>query len=120
MCPIERRISGAALCLDLNEERRIVADEAILARSGRNARTLVKEGPLRITLITLAPGGEIPTHRADGPMAVQVLEGSMRVDVGDTSYTLEAGELLSLPGREEHAVASAEGATFLLTIAHVA
>ena len=53
-------------------------------------------------------------------MAVQVLEGSMRVDVGDTSCTLEAGELLSLPGREEHAVASAEGATFLLTIAHVA
>ena len=120
MCPIERRISGSALQLNLGEERRVVADEEILSRSGRNARTLIKEGPLRIALLTLAAGGEIPTHRAEGPVAIQVLDGSLRVDVGDTPYTLEAGELLSLPGGEEHSVASADGATFLLTIAHLA
>jgi len=117
MPSIERPLSGDVLVFALDTERQQAADEAILGRSGRNARTLLKDGPLRVTLVVLGRGGEIQEHQADGPITVQPLDGEVRFTVGDRFFDIGPGELLSAGAGVRHAVASKEGAAFLLTVA---
>src|SRR4051812_18754887 len=68
MSPIQHPINGPAVLFDVGEELDIVHEE--LVKSSRTARTLVKNGSLRSTLIGLAAGGELATHSADGPITV--------------------------------------------------
>ncbi|MCC7054234.1 MAG: cupin domain-containing protein [Gemmatimonadaceae bacterium] len=70
-----------------------------------------------MTLIALGAGGGMPEHHADGPIGIHVLEGSIRLQVGEDEYLLDTGALLSLPKSVVHSVSSAEGASFLLTVA---
>jgi quercetin dioxygenase-like cupin family protein len=72
--PVDRRLSGDVLAFDLEAEMR-TAREALMSGQGRIARTLVKEGPLRLTLVGLGPGGTIRPHQADAPITILVLEG---------------------------------------------
>ena len=118
MSSIDRPLSGRALHFRLGEAHRSeLIDEGLLRKSGRGARTLLKEGPLRVTLVALAPGGALAEHRADGPITVHVLSGSVRFRAGDEEWTLEEGDLLSLAAGVPHEVGSAGGGVFLLTVA---
>lgn len=116
MPPVNHPVSGTALVFTLAEELQTV--RAALARAGaRTARTLVKEGALRATLVGLAPGGELKEHRADGPITVHVLEGEVTFTAEGIDRVLAAGSLLSLAPGITHAVKSAQGGIFLLTVA---
>lgn len=67
MSPVNRQISGAALQLSIADEVREV--KAQLAGGGeRTARTLIKDGPLRVTLVGLSADGALKAHSADGPV----------------------------------------------------
>lgn len=116
MSSIDRPLSGSALRFTLREEGTHAVDPDLLAQHGRNARTLVKEDGLRITVVAVGPGGEIPEHQADGPISVQVLEGSIRFRALEEEHLLEAGTLLSLPTGIRHGVSSDAGGVFLLTV----
>lgn len=117
MPTIDRPLGGEILVFSLGHEREHAADEAILARHGRNGRTLFKEGLLRVTMVVLGPGGGMPTHHAEGPIAIQPLHGRIRYVGPDGVRELGPGELLSAPAGAPHSVESDEGATFLLTVA---
>jgi hypothetical protein len=69
MTPVDRNLTGAVLAFDLEAELRTAREEL---RSGpsRMARTLFKEGPLRLTLVGLGPGGTIRPHQADAPVTI--------------------------------------------------
>jgi quercetin dioxygenase-like cupin family protein len=82
----------------------------------RVARTLIKDGPVRIVLIGVRPGGALAEHTAEGPITIQVLEGSLELEAAGNRTTLGVGMLLHLRGGVPHAVTSAEGAFFLLTV----
>jgi quercetin dioxygenase-like cupin family protein len=116
MPSIDRPLSGDVLIFHLDEEQERTGGGA---EGGRptSARTLLKEGPLRVTLIVLAPGAEIAEHSAEGPITVQPIRGSLRFTVQGTAHDLEAGDLLSAGAGVRHAVSSATGAAFLLTVA---
>jgi quercetin dioxygenase-like cupin family protein len=116
MPSIQRPLAGDVLLLDLAAEGGVARDPQVLARTGRNARTLLKQGQLRVTLVVLAPGGLIAEHLADGPVMIHVLDGGVRAIVGGQSHELVAGQLLSLAAGVPHAVESSGGATFLLTL----
>lgn len=113
MSSIERALSGDLLVVELRDE------PGAAPHAGRLARTLVKNGPLRATLVTLAPGGAIPEHHAEGPITVQPLTGHLQFTALGTAHDLGPGQLLSLGSGVRHAVTSADGATFLLTVAKV-
>lgn len=117
MPSIRRPLAGDVLLFDLGEEERHARDHTILARNGRNARTLVKDGPLRVTVVALGPGGELKEHKADGPITVQPITGRIRFTVDGVTHVLEPGEMLAAGAGVRHSVASTEGATFLLTVA---
>jgi quercetin dioxygenase-like cupin family protein len=118
MSSIDRPLSGDVLRFDLEEERRRVDDSALLARHGRNSRTLLKDGPLRVTLVMVRNGGQIAAHHAAGPIMVHVLEGDIRFRVAGQEHRLTRGNLLTVAAGLEHDVASDAGGTFLLTVVH--
>ncbi len=113
---IERPLSGDVLVFDLDRELAAANDPVILDRSGRTARTLVKDRSLRVTVHLVAAGGEIREHHADGPITVQVLRGSMLFRAAGRDYELAAGDLLTLDAGIVHSIRSAVGAAFLLTV----
>lgn len=116
MSSVDRPLSGAALRFGLAEERARVNDAELLQRHGRNARTLLKEGPLRVTLVMVGAGGRIAPHHAEGPITVQVLDGGIRFRAAGRGYELAAGDLLVVDAGVEHSVETETGGTFLLTV----
>ena len=90
----------------------------LLEKHGRSARTLSKDGPLRVTLFALAPGGEMPTHKADGPVSIHVLDGDVAFTCGGETQALSGGDLVVLDRNVEHSLRSTNGCTVLLTVVH--
>jgi quercetin dioxygenase-like cupin family protein len=118
MPSIERPLSGDILVFEIAEERERAADPELIARSGRNARTLLRDGPLRVTVVVLGPGGELAEHQAAGPITVQVLDGRIRFHAGHEQHDIGPGQLLAAGPGVRHSVTSSDGASFLLTVGH--
>jgi quercetin dioxygenase-like cupin family protein len=116
MSPIDRPLADDVMVFDLKQERDRIADPASGEPGGRGARTLLKSGPLRVTMVVLAPGATTAEHRAEGPITIQPLQGQIRFTAESAVRELGPGELLCAGAGIPHAVASAEGAAFLLTI----
>ena len=119
MSSLHRTITGDVLVQHLKQDAQMI-DPSLVAERGRSARTLVKEGPLRLTIMALAAGGYLPVHSADGPISIHVLEGEVAFLADDRDYPLRKGDVLVLAGGVEHAARSNDGAVFLLTVVHLA
>lgn len=118
MSSIQRNLNGNLPVHHLSEDQRMI-DQALLAQHGRSARTLVKEGPLRLTMMALAPNGNLPAHSAQGPVSIHVTEGSVVFTAEGSDYSLETGDVLVFAAGVEHSAVSVTGTVFLLTIVHV-
>ncbi len=119
MPTLSRRLADRDLRFDLAEEAFRLRRLPGLDRDGRTARTLVKDGPMRVTLIALTPGSTIPPHHAAGPVTIQPVWGRMTVRVEDEDRVLEVGDLLALGAEVEHAVTTPTGVVFALTVVRV-
>jgi len=117
MTPVQHRISGDELVFKLDDELRIVRDELAGAAS-RIGRTIVKDGPLRVTIVGLHAGHELREHKSPGPITIQVLEGTITVNVAGKDCPLEQHGLVAIDGGVPHAVHSEHGGIFLLTVMH--
>lgn len=117
MSSLDRTISGEVLVRHLPRDEQTI-DQSLVARHGRSARTLVKEGLLRLTILALAPGGDLPAHNTDGPVSIHVLEGEVVFEALDQKYPLGVGDLLVLAAGVEHSASSTSGCVFLLTVVH--
>jgi len=113
--PVHRTLKADVLTFDLDAERQTVRDE-LGTGLARIARTLVKEGPLRLTLIGLSAGGELRAHQAAAPITIQVLEGEIVLDAGGELRSMATGSIAALDGGVRHAVSSERGGLFLLTL----
>lgn len=119
MSSIDRVLRADALHFDLREEEREATHPDTLERDGRSSRTLLKEGPLRVTLIVIRPGGGIPEHEAQSPIAIQALRGAVDVHAGGETHRLAPNELLAIDTGVPHSLSSEEGAAILLTVTHL-
>ena len=110
-------LSADALLLDLNEQSDAVLEEARLASTSHAARTLVKDGALRVTIVGFEDGGVLKEHKAPGPVAIQVLQGEVEVSIGGSAQPLIRGECLVVGPNIEHALVAHEPSVILVTIA---
>lgn len=108
-------MSGTALVHHLPVDA-LTIDLSLVTRHGRSARTLVKQGPLRLTLMELAPGGTLPTHASEGPISVHVLRGHVTMTAEGQDYVLYAGDVLVLAAGVDHSAVSEAGVLFLLSL----
>jgi hypothetical protein len=65
MSSLDRTLEGDVLVHHLRRDEQTI-DADLVAKHGRSARTLVKEGSLRLTLMALAPDGKVPVHATAG------------------------------------------------------
>ena len=114
---MHRTIEGEVLVRHLPRDEWLI-DPVLLAKHGRSARTLVKEGPLRLTIMALAPGGLFPAHSTNDPPTIHVVDGDILVVALGREYSLATGDVVALAGGVEHSARSTNGGVFLLTVVH--
>ena len=102
--------------LDIKEQSQAVLAEAKRANVGRAARTLVKEGPLRLTIVGFTAGSSLGDHNAGGPVSIQVLLGTVDIRIGERSERLDESRTLVLATNVQHSLTAASDAVILLTI----
>lgn len=105
------------LHLRLDEQLERLRQEPTWRTSGRNAITLAKEPALRVVLMLLGKGTKISEHQAPGPLAFQVLRGSVTFQAGARVERLGPGELIVLESAVAHEVEALEESACLLTLA---
>ncbi len=117
MSSMNRTIEGDVLVHHLSQDELII-DRELLALRDRTARTLVKEGPLRLVLMALPPHGDLPAHRTDEPVTIHVTDGEVTFRALDKEYNLVKGDVLVFAASVEHSASSKDGCVFLLTVVH--
>lgn len=117
-----KRLSGPALRFDVAAEVEALLGEPAWERFDRNARTLVKDGGLRVVLTALKSGASLAEHRVSARVIVQTVSGHLRLHLmeGDTiTVDLPAGQLAVLQPGITHRVEAVEESAFLLTVANL-
>jgi quercetin dioxygenase-like cupin family protein len=117
MPTISRSLASDVLRFHLEEETFHLRRSTALMRSGRTARTLVKDGAIRVMLVALRAEEQIPEHQTDGPITILPLWGRITVRAEGEEHVLEPGDLLALGALVPHAVESPAGGVFLLSVA---
>lgn len=84
--------------------------------SERQTMPLFRTERMRVMLVALRAGALLSSHRADGPITVQMLEGRIMFSVESQDVMLTEGQVLSLQAGLPHAVEAPEDAVFLLTV----
>ncbi len=81
-----------------------------------SSRTLLKQPGIRVVFLSMAQGAQIPTHRAEVDITVQILSGKIRFGVGDEERMLGRGRLLTVARGLTHALVAEEDSEVLLTL----
>ena len=90
--------------------------EEAYGRDGHTARTLVREGDMRIVLVVMRAGARIAEHRAGDTASILALGGNLRLHLPDSVADLPAGRLLVLERGLRHDVEAVLESAFLLTL----
>lgn len=116
MSPITRALTGENLSFDLGKQIAELREDGSYVRSGRTGRTLVKAGPLRLTLTLIAAGVDVGTHQATSPMTLLVVQGRLRYRVENEEFELGQGEVLFFGPGHAQDIRALEDTALLLTI----
>lgn len=92
-------------------------DEPQYREHGHTGVTLVKTEDLRTVLAVAEPGASLSEHVIRGPATVQVLEGSLDLEMAGEVRTLAAGDVAVLPHDEIRTLTARERSAFVLSLA---
>ncbi len=113
---VDRPLSGEVLTARLQVLLDELRAEEIWDAEGRNSRTVFKAPGLRVVLVALRAGAEIRSHKAQGALTLQVIEGQVRLRAGGEELSLGAGTVAHLGAKVPHDLKANKDASFLLTI----
>jgi quercetin dioxygenase-like cupin family protein len=111
-----RRLKADVLQFSVHEEMLQLVQRVAGNKSKRTAKTLVKEGPLRVLVVALDAGGKLEEHAVDGPFSVQCLMGRVTAHVAGTDKELRTGDLLVVDTGVTHDIEAKDPAALLITI----
>jgi quercetin dioxygenase-like cupin family protein len=112
-----RRLSGRRLTFLIGEEDETLRELAATSESGRAAKTLVKQGSLRITLVALKKGTALPSHQVAGPVSIQTIRGCLRLATDNGTIDVPAGSLITLEAGVAHTAKAHDECGILITFA---
>lgn len=78
---------------------------------------LLKTDSLRVIFRSFSEGASLPTHKAPGPITVQVLEGHIEFTAGIQTTPVRKGEVLALESGVPHSVKALSNSAILITVA---
>lgn len=112
-----RRLSGKLLTFILGAEDDTLREFVESSDTGRAAKTLVKQGPLRITLVALKKGTALPSHQVAGPISIQTIRGCLRLSTDKGDVDIPAGGLIALGPGVAHTARAHDDCAMLITFA---
>jgi quercetin dioxygenase-like cupin family protein len=112
-----RRLSGKLLTFILEAEDDTLREFVESSDTGRAAKTLVKQGPLRITLVALKKGTALPSHQVAGPISIQTIRGCLRLSTDKGDVDIPAGGLIALGPGVAHTARAHDDCAMLITFA---
>lgn len=86
------------------------------ADQGIVSKTLFQSASMKIVLFCFEPGQSLSEHTAPFEAAIQVLEGTGTVKLGEEDHDAAPGALYVMPAGLNHAVKAKERFVFLLTM----
>jgi quercetin dioxygenase-like cupin family protein len=111
-----RQLDSPLMTASVGDEIARLKSGALWASNGRAAITLMKTPHFRIVLIALGLGKIMREHRAEGPIALLVQQGAIRLTAAGAKHLLKPAGVLALDRVIAHEVEALEESTFLLTI----
>lgn len=95
-----------------------IAEEHLVAahrsEHGRSANLLLRQQPLRQTIIALTAGTKLDEHNAPPAASLQVLRGVVKLTTAAEEVELTNGDLYLIP-HERHGLTAVTDTAFLLT-----
>jgi quercetin dioxygenase-like cupin family protein len=113
--PLEE-ITRPVLRFNLADEISRLQEDVGWPRTGRSAKTLVKQPTLRVVLTLLRGGTRIKAHKTEARMSVHTITGHLCLNLPDGAVDLPAGYLLVLERGLAHDVEALDDSVFLLTL----
>ena len=87
-----------------------------LVPSATVSSTLLATPAVKWVLFTMDTGQELSPHSSPQSAVILVLEGQLRVTVGDSPFTVDAQSAVVLPANLPHAVLALQPTRFLLSM----
>ncbi len=113
----ERVLNAPFVELNLHQFIQQIKSETTWAESDRNSITIFKSDTMRMVLIGLHENAELPSHKANGVLSIQILEGKMALTVEQKSIEITKGQIIALGENIIHGVKALSECFFLLTLA---
>lgn len=113
----DRILNAPLVDMDLNKFIKQIKEESTWAESDRNSITIFKSDSMRIVLMGMHTDAELKTHTANGIISVQVLEGNISFTAGQSTISLQKGQMIALQEMIPHSVLALSDSFFLLTLA---
>jgi quercetin dioxygenase-like cupin family protein len=108
-------LSAEHLVLDLGQ----VVTEMHGTNAGDQSRagvTLARHAGMSVVLNHLHAGAKLQEHAARGAATVQVLDGRIRLQIGDETLEVPAGRLAVFDAGVRHSVEAVDDSTLLITL----
>lgn len=80
------------------------------------SKQILKNPSGNITVFSFAKGEGLSRHTAPFDAAVQILDGTAEITVGDTPHTLKSGDFLIMPANVPHELRATQNFKMLLTM----
>lgn len=111
-----RVLNGTLVEMNLNKSIDQVKNEKVWTESDRNSVTIFKSDTMRIVLLGLHENAELKSHKANGVISVQVLEGKINFVTDQQQVIMEKGQMIALQANVTHSVIALTDSFFLLTL----
>ncbi len=111
-----RMLDSSLVEMDLYQFIEQVRSETKWNESDRNSITIFKSDAMRIVLMGLHKKASLKSHKANGVISVQVLEGKINFETDRQQVILEPGQMIALHENIMHSVDALEESFFLLTL----
>lgn len=105
-----------ALIFDLAAVDRELRGSPAYERDGHSARSLVREGDLRLILLAMKAGSIIKEHHVPETATVHAVAGHVQLRLPSQLVDVPTGRLLVLESNVPHNVEALEDCTLLLTL----
>jgi quercetin dioxygenase-like cupin family protein len=109
------KLAGRVLVFDTAMQAAKVRQWSASSKTGRAAKTLVKEGQLRVTLIGLRKGTVLGSHRVEGELSIHVLQGSLEIRMAESALRVPRGGIAVMHAGVRHDARAARDTVILLT-----
>lgn len=110
------RLRGKVLRFTLGAEDDMLREQAASSRSGRAAKTLIKQGPFRVTLVAMRKGTALQEHQVAGPLSIQAIRGCLRVTTSQGDIDVPPGGLVGLESGVVHSATAVDDCAILVTL----